>query len=45
MVYRDFPIEQARQHFDELKLPAPKPKRKLRIPGKDNERPAADKST
>lgn len=35
MVYRDFPVERARQTFEELKvIPAviaPKPKRKLRI--------------
>jgi hypothetical protein len=35
MVYRDFPVERARQTFEELKVvPAvivPKPKRKLRI--------------
>ena len=35
MVYRDFPVERARQTFEELKAvpvpPAPKPKRKLRI--------------
>jgi hypothetical protein len=45
MVYRDTPVEQVRQQFEELKqtqppegvapLPAPKVKRKLRIPAAD----------
>ena len=43
MVYRDFPVEQARLRFEELKVPQPPPperpiikvKRKLRIPGQE----------
>lgn len=44
MVYRDIPVEQVRQQFEELKkqqpedtvpAPAPKVKRKLRIPAAD----------
>jgi hypothetical protein len=38
MVYKDFPLEQARQHYDEIKsktVEKPvKVKRKLRIPAK-----------
>ena len=45
MVYKDLPIEQARQRFEEIKVVPPKPKRKLRIPAKSNERPEADKPT
>ena len=44
MAYRDFPIEQARQLFDEIKGepvrqridPVVKVRRKLRIPAKDS---------
>ena len=42
MVYRDIPVEQVRQQFEQLKqtqppevVPAPKVKRKLRIPAAD----------